>query len=155
MLKVFYSPQCIDAPVPTLEKTSGDRLRINGELFNFGTLPDGATIPRGAIPCEWIDGPVERVGDEVRITILLPHGLYPEPHMAFPEPMNVTDDGPIDVPHPTYIDVAEARVEGGRTIRTETRAWKQPIRIEERFVPDPPPLVVADPSKDETANVDA
>ncbi|WP_024585993.1 hypothetical protein [Aliihoeflea sp. 2WW] len=83
----------------TLEKTSGDRLRINGDLFNFNPLADGDTIPAGTIPCEWIVGPVERIDGEVRLTIVLPHGPNPSQAVAFPEPLAVSDDGPISVPH--------------------------------------------------------
>lgn len=95
---ISFSPQRRDDAL-TLEKTSGDRLRINGELFNFNPLEDGDTIPAGAIPCDWIVGPVERVEGEVRLTVILPHGPEPSQVVAFPEPITVTDDGPIDIPH--------------------------------------------------------
>lgn len=82
----------------TLEKSSGDRLRINGELFNFNPLEDGDTIPAGAIPCDLIVGPVERIGGEVHVTVVLPHGPNPSQAVAFPEPITVSEDGPIAVP---------------------------------------------------------
>lgn len=95
---ISFSPQRRDDTL-ILEKASGDRLRINGELFNFNPLEDGDTIPAGAIPCDWIVGPVERVEGEVRLTVILPHGPEPSQAVAFPEPITVTDDGPISVPH--------------------------------------------------------
>lgn len=95
---ITFAPQRRDEAL-TLEKTSGDRLRINGELFNFNPLEDGDTIPAGAIPCEWIVGPVKRIDGEVRLTIVLPHGPNPSHAVAFPEPINVNEDGPIAVPH--------------------------------------------------------
>lgn len=97
-MQISFAPQRRDDAL-TLEKTSGDRLRINGELFNFNPLEDGDTIPAGAIPCDWIVGPVERVEGEVRLTVILPHGPDPSQTVAFPEPLTVTDDGPIDIPH--------------------------------------------------------
>lgn len=95
---ISFSPQRRDDTL-TLEKTSGDRLRINGELFNFNPLEDGDTIPEGVIPCDWIVGPVERVEGEVHLTLILPHGAEPSQAVAFPETITVTDDGPIDIPH--------------------------------------------------------
>lgn len=97
-MRISFSPQRRDDSL-TLEKTSGDRLRINGELFNFNTLNDGDVIPAGTIPCDWIVGPVEKVDGELRLTVILPHGPYPSRAVAFPEPITVTDDGPIEVPH--------------------------------------------------------
>lgn len=97
-MRISFSPMRRDDTL-TLEKTSGDRLRINGELFNFNPLEDGDTIPEGVIPCEWIVGPVERIDGEVRVTIVLPHGPNPSHAVAFPEPITVSDDGPIDIPH--------------------------------------------------------
>lgn len=97
-MHISFSPQRRDDTL-SLERTSGDRLRINGELFNFNTLEDGDLIPAGAIPCEWIVGPVEKVDGEVRLTLILPHGPNPSQAVAFPEPITVTQDGPIAVPH--------------------------------------------------------
>ena len=81
----------------TVEKT-GDRLRINGELFNFGPLPDGATIPAGATGCAWIVGPVERINGEIEITLLLPIGANPSQAVAFPEPLENVQDGIVTLP---------------------------------------------------------
>lgn len=86
----------------TLEQTASDRLRINGELFNFGPLPDGGTIPE--VPCEWIVGPVERIDGEIHLTLILPHGPNPSEAVAFPEPTHVTQDGPISLPGEANVD---------------------------------------------------
>lgn len=97
---IHFSPQRRDDTL-TLEKT-GDRLRINGELFNFSPLGEGDTIQAGpvtsSIPCEWIVGPVERINGEIHLTLILPHGSKPSNAVAFPEPMHVVEDGPIAVP---------------------------------------------------------
>lgn len=100
---ISFSPQRRD-DVLTLEKTHGDRLRINGELFNFNPLEDGDTIPAGEIPCEWIVGPVERIEGELHLTLILPHGPSPSRAVAFPEPITVTEDGPINLPEQTNVD---------------------------------------------------
>lgn len=95
-MHISFSPQRRDDKL-TLEKT-GDRLRINGELFNFNPLAEGDTVPAGSIPCDWIVGPVERINGEIHITLLLPHGPNSSQGVAFPEPISVTEDGAIAVP---------------------------------------------------------
>ena len=44
-------------------------------------------------------GRVEKVDGEVCLTLILPHGQNPSRAVAFPEPITVTEDGPIEVPH--------------------------------------------------------
>lgn len=95
-MHISFSPQRRDDTL-TLERAATDRLRINGELFNFGPLPDGATIPE--VPCDWIIGPVTRINGEIHLTLILPHGPNPSQAVAFPEPIHVTQDGPITIPH--------------------------------------------------------
>lgn len=97
-MRISFSPQRRDDTL-TLEKSSGDRLRINGELFNFNPLAEGDVIPAGAVPCDFIVGPVERIDGEIRLTLILPHGPNPSETVAFPEPITVNDDGPVEVPH--------------------------------------------------------
>lgn len=97
-MRITFSPQRRDDTL-TLERTSPDRIRINGELFNFGPLADGDTLPAGVVPNEWITGPVERIDGEIHLTVILPHGPDPSQAVAFPEPINVTEEGPIAVPH--------------------------------------------------------
>lgn len=95
-MKISLSPQRRDDKL-TVEKT-GDRLRINGELFNFGPLPDGATIPAGVTPCDWIVGPVSRVNGEINLTLVLPTGPTPSNAVAFPSPIESPADGIIALP---------------------------------------------------------
>lgn len=100
-MRISFSPQRSDYTL-TLERTSPDRLRINGELFNFGPLNDGDMLPK--VPCDWIVGPVERIDDEVHLTLILPHGPNPSEAVAFPEPISVTQDGPITLPGAADVD---------------------------------------------------
>lgn len=95
-MKIIFSPQRRD-DVLTISK-SGDALTINGVPYDFSPLPDGASLPKDAIGCEWICGDVSRINGELEIPILLPHG--PDASMAarFPEPMAVTIDGEVVLP---------------------------------------------------------
>lgn len=93
-MHIEFSPQRRDDTL-TLELTAPDRIRINGELFNFGPLAEGDVLP--AVPCEWILGPVTRKDGEVHLTLILPHGPNPTEAQAFPQPLTVTEIGPINV----------------------------------------------------------
>ncbi|POO54406.1 hypothetical protein CPJ18_02615 [Agrobacterium rosae] len=95
-MKISLSPQRRDDTL-TVEK-NGDRLRINGELFNFGPLPDGATIPAGVTPCELIVGPVSRINGEIELTLILPHGANPSQAVAFPVALVSPPDGILALP---------------------------------------------------------
>lgn len=76
----------------------GDTLVINGIELDFSQLPEGATLPAEAIACPWIAGQVERVDGELRLSLILPHGPNPSQAVAFPEPIEVTTDGPVELP---------------------------------------------------------
>lgn len=76
----------------------GDVLILNGQVFDFGPLPEGATLPAEAIDSDWIVGPVSRIDGELHLTLRLPHGPNPSQAVAFPEPIIVTEDGPLELP---------------------------------------------------------
>lgn len=95
-MHITLSPVRLDE---TLAATrAGDVLTLNGEAFDFGPLPEGATLPAEAVDSEWIVGPVSRIDGELHLTLRLPHGPNPSRAVAFPEPVTVTQDGPIPLP---------------------------------------------------------
>jgi hypothetical protein len=95
-MKISLSPQRRD-DVLTLSK-AGDVLTINGEAFDFSSVPDGGSLPAGTVPCDWIVGDVDRVSGDLQLTLILPTGPKPSAAVAFPQPITVTADGPIAVP---------------------------------------------------------
>lgn len=103
-MRISFSPQRRDDSL-VVEKSNGDRLRINGDLFNFNTLEEGDIIASGLVPCEWIVGPVERVDGEIHLTLVLPHGPNPISSIAFPDAIIVAEDGPINLPCAESINV--------------------------------------------------
>lgn len=95
-MKITLSPVRLDE---TLTATlAGDVLTLNGEDFDFSQLPEGATLPAEAIASDWIVGPVSRIDGDLHLTLRLPHGPNPSQAVAFPEPIHVTEDGPIALP---------------------------------------------------------
>ena len=77
---------------------SADTLTINGVPYDFSQLPNGATLPREAINCEFIVSDVNRINGEIELTILLPHGADASHEARFPEPINMTNDGQVVLP---------------------------------------------------------
>lgn len=108
-MKINLTPQRRDDTL-TVEK-NGDRLRINGDLFNFGPLPDGAVISAGTVPCEWIVGPVSRINGEIELTLILPHGNNPSQKVAFPEAITNPPDGILELPFDEKEEVADVDAE--------------------------------------------
>jgi len=95
-MHITLSPVRLDE---TLTATrAGDVLTLNGQAFDFGPLPEGATLPAEAIASDWIVGPVSRIDGDLHLTLRLPHGPNPSQAVAFPEPIHVTEDGPIVLP---------------------------------------------------------
>ena len=95
-MKIILSPVRMDE---TLEASvAGDVITLNGQDFDFTQLPEGATLPADAINSEHFVGPVERINGELHLTLRLPHGPNPSQAVAFPEPIHVTEDGPVALP---------------------------------------------------------
>lgn len=95
-MRISLSPIRTDSLLQV--ERAGDILTINGQAFDFTSLPDGATIPAGVVPCDWIAGPVDRVGGKIHITIVLPHGANPPDEVAFPSPIIDPPDGEVVLP---------------------------------------------------------
>lgn len=104
-MRISLSPQRRDDALTVTKQ--GDALTINGEQFDFGPLPDGATIPAGEVPCEWISGPVERIDGEIHLALILPHGPRPSQAVSFPAPITVAADGLVAVPHDPEPNIEE------------------------------------------------
>ncbi|MBK5002996.1 hypothetical protein IAE37_005272 [Pseudomonas sp. S31] len=81
-----------------LANRKGDLLTLNGEVFDFGPLTEGATLPQAAVDCKWFAGPVERVDGALVMTLALPHGADAPETTRFPQPITVTADGPVSLP---------------------------------------------------------
>lgn len=80
---------------------AGDVLTINGEAFDFSALPEGATLPREAVVCDWLASDVARQNSEICLTLVLPHGGNAPQQTLFPAPVHVPAG---DVPTPPYDD---------------------------------------------------
>lgn len=96
-MHIFLSPMRADQPLSL--SRAGDVLTINGEAFDFSALPEGGTLPRTAIACDWIAGDVTRTtGGVLTVPLILPHGPDAPQETLFPEPITLTGDGPVNLP---------------------------------------------------------
>lgn len=77
---------------------SGDAITLNGEAYDFGPLPDDATLPVGAVDCPWIIGDVQRAGGQVQLTLLLPHGPNATEAQRFPDDIVDPPNGEVSLP---------------------------------------------------------
>ncbi len=93
---IKFSPQRRDDNL-TLSK-QGDILTINNVSYDFSPIPDGGTLPKEAIDCEFVCGDIERINGEIHISLILPHGPNPSHDVAFPEPITVIADGQVVLP---------------------------------------------------------
>lgn len=96
-MRINLSPQFSDTDTIKAVRL-GDTLTINGEPFDFSPLPDGATLPAGAIDSPHFAGPVERIGGELHLTLRFPHSWDASEALRFPEPIHMTGDGPVPFP---------------------------------------------------------
>ncbi|WP_193752306.1 hypothetical protein [Comamonas testosteroni] len=96
MLKFILSPQARNDSLAV--SVAADVLTLNGVALDFTRLPDGATLPCEAIDCQWIAGDVQRVDGVLQVPLLLPIASDASDAARFPEPITVTQDGPVELP---------------------------------------------------------
>lgn len=77
---------------------TGETLTINGVPYDFSQLPEGATLPREAIGCEFIVSDVNRVNGQIELTLLFPIRANASLEARFPEPINTITDGQVVLP---------------------------------------------------------
>ena len=95
-MHIKLSPQRRDDKLTVIKQ--GDTLTINGTAYDFSVIPDGATLPKDATECEWLASDVERIGGQLHLTLLLPHGKDASEAVRFPQPIVNPTDGTLELP---------------------------------------------------------
>ncbi|MBD1602473.1 hypothetical protein [Pseudomonas typographi] len=104
-MRIKLSPVRRDDAISVVK--AGDVLTINGDVFDFSVIPDGATLPAAAVSSEWVCGDVSRTDGELTLTLILPHGYPYSQEQAFPADITDPADGDIALPQaPTTEEVA-------------------------------------------------
>jgi hypothetical protein len=96
MFHINFSPIGEENPVFDAS-VSGDVLTVNGQSVDFSPVGEGDTLPREAVPVDWLRSDVERINGDLHLTLRLPFADPAPQETRFPDPVSVSD-GP--VPHP-------------------------------------------------------
>lgn len=95
-MHITLTPQRRNQPL-TLHRAA-DVLTLNGEVFDFGPLAEGAILPRAALDSDWFAADIERKGGALHLALFLPHGAEAPEETLFPAPLTLDRDGPVDLP---------------------------------------------------------
>lgn len=106
---INFSPIRMDEQL--MMDREGDMVMLNGVEFDFSQLPEGATLPREAIDSPWFAGPVERIGGELVLNLVLPHGANAPEETRFPDPIYLPEDGHVELPGYQLLPESEEPVE--------------------------------------------
>ncbi|RAU43416.1 MULTISPECIES: hypothetical protein [unclassified Pseudomonas] len=101
---IKLSPQISDEKLEVIK--SGSVLTLNGEAFDFSRMADGDTLPRSAIASDWFVGDVDKIGEELVVTLTLPLPVNYSQEQAFPADLLNVADGPVAFPQPLPEPVA-------------------------------------------------
>lgn len=95
-MHILLSPTRCDTPLH-LERHA-DCLTLNGMRLDLLAIPEGATLPRTAVDSPWIAGDITRTDGVLQVPLRLPHGARAPQQTLFPEPLILTEDGPVTLP---------------------------------------------------------
>lgn len=95
-MKLSLSPIRYDIPLTLGLK--GETLILNGEALDLSGIPEGATLPREAVECDWLASDIDRIDGVLQLTLRLPHGANAPEQTLFPAPILITADGPVALP---------------------------------------------------------
>jgi hypothetical protein len=104
-MQITLSPIRADTPL-TLHR-DGDTLTMNGEAFDLSGIPEGATLPRAAVACDWLASDIIRVDGVLHLTLLLPHGADAPEETRFAAPITLFADGAVTLPRFDAQDAGE------------------------------------------------
>jgi hypothetical protein len=95
-MKIILSPQRRDDTLTVTKQ--GDTLTINGISYDFTSIPEGATLPKEAVDCQWLASDVERINGVLTLTLLIPNTANASEAARFPQPLINPADGVLELP---------------------------------------------------------
>lgn len=95
-MKIRFSPMRLETDLTVIRR--GERLEINGAEADFGDLAPGDYRSAGQIDCDLVVGAERDATNALCVTLILPHGPDAPPEVLFPEPVILTEDGPVPLP---------------------------------------------------------
>lgn len=95
-MKILLSPHSSTERLNVIK--NGDALVVNGKNYDFAPIREGEKLPASATDCLFLVGEVARVNGDIELTLILPYGPDASPEVAFPKPIYVVEDGPVELP---------------------------------------------------------
>jgi hypothetical protein len=106
-MKLKMYPQRWDNEPYELVKL-GDSVFINGEKFDFSSMPEGSELPGSAISSKWFMSKVERANGEIVLVMIYPIPVNYSPEQSVPCELSSVPDGPVVLPKPQAEPAFEA-----------------------------------------------
>lgn len=100
MIKINLSPVRSEVRQPNVY-FAHPILTVDSTPYDLSQLPDGATAHHSVL------GTVERIGDDYQCTLSLTHGPNAPESTRYPQPIEVTQDGPVELPDYDKPEVAD------------------------------------------------
>lgn len=95
-MKIRFAPMRLESGLTVTRQ--GERLEINGAEVDFSDLAPGDYQSAGQIDCDLVVGAERDATGALCVTLILPHGPDAPPEVRFPEPVTLTEDGPVPLP---------------------------------------------------------
>ena len=83
-MKINFNPQRDDTDL--VVSVDGSVISVNGDIFDFSAIPDGASLPSSAVNGGYFSGDISRSNGEIELTIVLPHKANAPTAITYPEP---------------------------------------------------------------------
>lgn len=88
----------------------GKVLIVNGDVFDFGPMNDGDTLPSSAIDSQWFSGDITCENGNLTVCVILPLPINYSPEQAFPKDLVDVADGVVMLPQPLIDKATEDEV---------------------------------------------
>lgn len=95
-MKIRFSPMRLETDLTVTRR--GEKLEINDEEVDFSDLAPGEYQSAGQIGCDLVVGAERDGAGALCVTLILPHGPDAPHALRFPEPVILTEDGPVPLP---------------------------------------------------------
>lgn len=97
MYQISFSPIRFDTPL-TLS-VDGEALIVNGDRLDFSAIATASKGEVEAFDCPFLADDPERDADgTLHVKVLLPYGSAASQDALFPQPIMVSEDGPVTLP---------------------------------------------------------
>ncbi len=85
--------------IPLDLSRAGNTLIFNGQSVDLSGLGAGGTLSATELNCDWLIGDVTQQDGALHLTLILPYGPGAGAPQVGPDPIRVSDDGPVVLPN--------------------------------------------------------